>query len=214
MACQKRSELLQKKILQIPNCLQNSSLLSLSALCKTHHLNGGGVAGTEAAATSGAVESTGAGPRAGAAGASLDGASIETLFRGRGADAPAAGDETGCLTARGSAALRGAAGRADAMPEGARRAARACILTRRRGGGRRRERAEEEQMEVEKEREKEKESEKIKDFFSTLSFDPPSGETPPPSSLVSFLLPPPPPPSLSPFRHSRALGQCVNSFRQ
>ena len=46
----------------------------------THHLNGGGVAGTEAAATSGDVESTGAGPRAGAAGASLDGASIEPFF--------------------------------------------------------------------------------------------------------------------------------------
>ena len=123
------------------NCLEFStptlSLSLRSAQRTTHHLNGGGVAGTEAAATSGAVESTGAGPRAGAAGASLEGASMETLFlRGRGANALEV--EIDCLTARGSAALRGAAGRAEVMPEGARRAARACISIKgaRRAGGR------------------------------------------------------------------------------
>ena len=59
----------------------------------------------------------------------MDGASIETLLRGKGAAEDALErDEIDCLTARGSAALRGATGRADAMPEGARRAARACIL--------------------------------------------------------------------------------------
>lgn len=111
----------------------SDSLSLFTPLLPTHHLNGGGEAGTDAAAAIGAVESTGAGPRAGAAGASFEGASMETLFFC--CSAGAEGEEI--LTARGSAALRGATGRADAMPEGVRRATRACIVGTRgkRGGG-------------------------------------------------------------------------------
>lgn len=91
----------------------------------THHLNGAGEAGTDAALTMGAVESTGAGPRAWDGDEDEGEASLER--RGMALSLLLLRESLLAAAGRGAAALRGAsAGRVADTPEGARRT-RDCI---------------------------------------------------------------------------------------